>query len=381
MITAKYDKLPKNKMMRVLILCTSQFGYHLDTYYYCKYAHEMLEITYLGFEGTRRQLPMKGVHVKKVSYKGNKIRRWFRWVWAALSESSKEYDVVFVKYFPGCAIVKIVASERTFVLDVRTGAIEQRPWRRALLDFILRCESFVFQNITVISTGLAEKLKLPPNKIHLLPLGADPIACAPKRFERIDLLYLGTFSGRDLEKTIIGFARFYHEKKKDISMTFTLVGDGYSCEREKLQRLATELGLEGSVNLPGFIHHKDLNEYWMRSNVGVSFIPINDIYDAQPPTKTFEYILAGMPVIATSTTANKHIINDVNGTLIADTSDGFYMGLKEILRNRTKYHSDRIRATCANFHWAKIVKENLYPYWVKINKANHIVKQISNSEN
>lgn len=361
----------KNRLVHVLILCTSQFGYHLDTYYYCKYGRDTFKITYLGFEGSRRQLFMEDIHVKNVSAsnKDNKIRRWLRWLWATLCESHKDYDVVFVKYFPGCSIIKILNYNRSFILDIRTGAIDKSRWRRAFLDFILKCESFCFHNITVISKSLAEKLGLPSNKIHILPLGADPIETKTKRFDRLDLLYVGTFSGRELEKTIIGFERFYKEHNDKFPITFTLVGDGYNGERDKLKILALELGLKKPISLPGFVHHNHLMEYWERSNVGISFVPINDIYDVQPPTKTFEYILAGMPVIATNTMENRYILNEENGILIDDTSDEVYMGLKKIMQNRTGYQSDKIKSTCEKFHWKKIVKDNFCPYLLTINKT------------
>jgi glycosyltransferase involved in cell wall biosynthesis len=362
MITAQYDKFPKNKMMRVLILCTSQFGYHVDTYYYCKYGREMFEITYLGFEGTRPMIFMSGVKIRHVSHKGNLLYKWLRWLWGALIESRKKYDIVFLKYFPGCSIVRIFCPHRTFILDIRTASISKYKLVRDLLDFVLRCESKLFKYITIISESLAHKLIMPINKVHVLPLGADIIKTKPKIFDNLDLLYVGTFSGRKLEKTIIGFDKFYRENKNEISMSYTLIGDGYRGERNNLQSLVTELGLENVIKLPGFIHHEGLGTYWEKSNVGVSFVPINIIYDAQPPTKTFEYILAGMVVIATNTTENRRVINKINGVLIKDTANDFYLGLKEIYDNRTKYNADSIRQTCVNYQWDNIVKKYLCTY-------------------
>lgn len=352
--------------MDTLILCTSQFGYHLDTYYYCKYGREVLDITYVGFAGTREAVEMGGIRVKNVAYHGGKVRRFIRWWWAALRESRKDYDVVFVKYFPGCSLIRLLMPRKTFVLDIRTGAVASSRWRRRLLDALLRWETLFFSNVTVISASLAKKLGLRGERVHLLPLGADPVPTRPKQFDRLDLLYVGTLSGRDLEKTIRGFARFHQAHGNEVATTFSLVGDGHNKEREHLRRLAVELGVGDIVSLRGFIHHSSLAEYWERCNVGVSFVPINDIYDVQPPTKTFECILAGMPVIATNTMENRCIVQKDNGVLIDDSADGFRRGLEEILRRRARYDSAAIRATCADYHWEKIVRGNLCPYVAEV---------------
>jgi nucleoside-diphosphate-sugar epimerase len=80
----------------------------------------------------------------------------------------------------------------------------------------------------------------------------------------------------------------------------------------------------------GFNRGRVEHIYFDIHNIGVSYIPMLKCFDNQPPTKTFEYLLSGMPVIATATNANKDIINDVNGVLINDNSEEVYNGLTAI---------------------------------------------------
>ena len=361
--------------MRVVILNAKQFGYHLDTYYYCKHGRDALDIAYLGFEGERPGVELEGVDVKYVSRKGSKFTRFLRWLRATIREARNDYDVIFIGYFPGCSLVRLMNPRKTCVLDIRTGSVASLRPKRVLADWLLRAEAKLFRHVTVISHSLAEKLRLPESKTHVLPLGADPIETHSKSFDRLDLLYVGTFNGRQLERTILGFERFHREFGRNVPLTYTIVGDGLRHERETLSSVISQLKLEGIVKLPGFVHHDHLKPYWERCNVGVSFVPVNDIYDAQPPTKTFEYILAGMPLIATATTENKRVVSPQNGTLIEDTERGFYEGLKEIYLSRQEFRSEEIRRTADDHHWEKIVTGNLCPYLEAVASNRTIAKR------
>jgi glycosyltransferase involved in cell wall biosynthesis len=89
---------------------------------------------------------------------------------------------------------------------------------------------------------------------------------------------------------------------------------------------------------------------------------MTDYYDVQPVTKTFEYLLSGMPVIATNTSENRKVINQGNGVLIGDTAEDFYTGLKTILKNRLFFDSVKIRNNSMEYTWYNIVDKNLKIY-------------------
>lgn len=360
----------------LLILCPSQFGYHLDTFYYCKYGRNDIEITYMGFEGTRPLVNIDGIHVKSIPSQGSKLIRYFRWWLSALRESSTGYDVIFIKYFPGCSLIRCLNPNRQFVFDIRTGSIQLNRWRRKLADILMVAESRLFSKVTIISESLARKLGLRQGCYHVLPLGADVLSDADKKFDALHLLYVGTLSGRQIEKTIQGFAKFYSRHKGQIPMSYTIVGDGYRGELTKLKQMVRELNLESVVKLRGFVHHTKLGELWDVCNVGISFIPINEIYDCQPATKTFEYLLAGMPVVATATTENCRIVNKENGVVIPDTANGFEYGLELLLRNQDVFSSSFIRRSAEMCSWERIVREHLVGNIVGHAKTNPVCSKV-----
>jgi glycosyltransferase involved in cell wall biosynthesis len=366
--TQKHNGSINSKKMRLLILCPSQFGYHLSTYYYCRHGRKLLDITYMGFKGSRPSISMEEICIKVISNRGNKFFRALRWYWNILKESRKGYDLVFIKYFMGCSLLRIVAPNRRFILDICTGSIQQGRWQRRLADISLLMESKIFANISIISENLARKLGIRDDRYHILPLGADVMTVNEKQYDALHLLYVGTLSGREIEKTIIGFERFCRRHRDSIALTsYTIAGDGYRGELERLRLLVIKLGLESVVNILGYVHHIDMAVYWERCNVGVSFVPINYIYDCQPATKTFEYLLAGMPTIATGTKENKLVINNENGVIIDDTATSFEQGLEEIYLKRGNFSSIAIKRTAEGSQWERIVRCNLYPYLITVN--------------
>ncbi len=349
-----------NHPQKLLILNRVQFGYHLPTYCYCKWVHADFQITYHGFDVGKPRLDLDGVEVHYVPRSGNLVRRYLRFLRSCLAECGRHHDVVFVTYFPGCSLLRLFHPRRRFVLDVRTGSIASNPLRRWWGDSLLHLESLGFRHVAAISASLARKLGLA--RAHLLPLGADPVETPSKDFSALHLLYVGSLHGRRLEDTLAGFHRFYRETGHALTMTYDVIGDGRNGERDRLQTWVKDHGLEGVVSFPGFIHQRELTQYYEKCNAGVSYIPINRIYDCQPPSKTFEYLLAGLPVIATNTSENAAVITDRNGLLIDDTPEAFYEGLKRLTNNRGLYSSDRIRAEARKYSWENVVRTNLIPY-------------------
>jgi glycosyltransferase involved in cell wall biosynthesis len=120
------------------------------------------------------------------------------------------------------------------------------------------------------------------------------------------------------------------------------------------------------VKITGRIPHTKLGSFFDQCNIGVSYVPMVDYYDCQPVTKTFEYLLSGMPVIATATSENKIVIEPGNGIVVDDNAHDFYSGLKALFENKHQFDSDKIRSQAIRYTWADIVRENLKKYLEKL---------------
>jgi len=339
---------------KLLIINQSQFGYHSDTYYYCKYLNTSFDITYICWDYNEKKIKLNGINVIYISRSGNLGLRNARFMLQVIKEIKKGYDFHIIKYFRGCSLLKIVYHQHLFLLDIRSSSVLKNKMNRLIYNLLMTTETKRFKHVSIISKSLAQRLGF-FQKTYILPLGAEIISAGEKEFNSIELLYVGTLYNRNIDQTIRGFSKFYHEYKHLIPINYTIIGTGFTTEEDELTELVKREKLDACVKITGQIPHDEINPFFDVHNIGVSYIPKTDYFDVQPPTKTFEYLLSGMPVIATNTRENKAVINEKNGTLINDTPEAFYQGLVQIYTNREKYDSNGIRFSSMQYTWPKIV--------------------------
>ena len=176
------------------------------------------------------------------------------------------------------------------------------------------------------------------------------------------MLYVGTFYERNIQITVKGFAKFNKEYCNLLNMCYDLIGFGSQEEIDLIKETIQESGLIDNIIFHGSVRYPELEEYFKASNIGISFIPMTKYYDCQPPTKTYEYLLSGMAVLATGTSENQMVITSENGCIIKDTPEDFYNGLKNIYSNLEHYNSQQIQQTAEIFSWDKIISDNFIPY-------------------
>jgi len=337
---------------KVLILCQNQWGYHVDTYKYGCFLAKNYEVTYLCWDYGYDKVDNSGVTVKYISREGSLIKRNMDYIKLSLNElSNVKFDLCFIKYFRGCSILKLIHQKLLFIFDIRTGYVGEGKLNRLMYDKSMVFESYFFKHITVISASLANNLNL-ENKAHILPLGSEVLSPSYKNIDSLKLIYIGTLTGRDLVKVIDGLALFIN-KHRNIDVTLSIVGDGR--ELEDIKRRIELLDLTKQVHLLGRIPFCDLGNIIDSHNVGISFVPMKDCYDCQPVTKTFDYLLSGMPVLATSTSENIRVIDDSNGLCINDTPDAFASGLFTLWERRNSYCSSSIRNRALVHSWDNIL--------------------------
>ena len=346
---------------KLLIINPGQFGYKAGYYYYCKYLRNDFDITFLCCDRELDKLKIDGVNVKYVSFEGNKIRRYCRWLNAVIKEALEgDYDIIFLVYFKLCFIIGLLFKTKKIILDIRTGSIKQNRIKNYLQNIQLKFESFFFRTITILSKELVSVIGLNKKKCHLLPLGSEFLSLHNKNFQELNLLYVGTFNSRRIHETIVGLKLFLEnnsEFKEKIS--YNIFGFGSEDELHLIHKTIEVNYLKDVVKFHGRKNHKELQYYFDNCNIGISYVPMTDYYDYQPPTKTFESILSGMVCIATKTYENSKLINNRNGVLCDDTPESFARALEQVYNRRDTFHSEQIRNTLKNFTWENIVEKNL----------------------
>jgi glycosyltransferase involved in cell wall biosynthesis len=271
------------------------------------------------------------------------------------------FNVVFLRRWKFCFLLRLRFPRVPMVFDVRSGSIESSVMRRVVEDSLTWLNSLFFRHVTVISEGLGKRLRL-PRRPHVLPLGADPSPVLTRRRQAVlRLVYIGTFKGRHLERTLTGLRRFLDETTR-IDCRYTIIGFGPEEDVRAIQSAIAEHDLAEVVDLRERIAHNEVTRVLAEHDVGVAFTPLVPWFEHQPSTKVFEYLAAGLLCVATNTAANREAIDSRNGILIDDTVEGFCDGLRWVVNQLPNSDPGVVADTIRDRWWSTIVDSNLAPF-------------------
>lgn len=102
----------------------------------------------------------------------------------------------------------------------------------------------------------------------------------------------------------------------DMSVTFRIVGDGDL--RETLERRARELGVADRVEFTGFIPREQVPELLSLATVGIAPIAADESLRYAVPTKLYEYMACGLPVVAVGEGEIERVVEDAKSGIVAD---------------------------------------------------------------
>jgi glycosyltransferase involved in cell wall biosynthesis len=349
---------------KLVILNIYQLGYHTDTYNYCYFLREEYDITYASFNQGFKDLSIEGVRSISIEQPRGFLNLILGYIKLAKLIKQEKPDIVFMVYVRFISIVKFFIPRTHFIFDVRTGSLFPGELKRKLWNLLILAESLGFKYITVISEGLRNDLKLPDKKCHWLPLGGNKKDFI-NDYSSIRLLYIGTLDRRNIPYTIEGL-EIYKRRYPEIDITYDIVGYGKSATEELLRSAIIKSKLQDIVSFHGRIPYAKIDEYLFKCNIGIVFVPNTPYYQYQPSTKLFEFLLAGVPVLATKTFENKLIVNDSNGILIDDDPEGFSSGLTLICNRIRLFKENVIQDSVSEYCWEQIVKNHLKPILYKI---------------
>ena len=344
---------------RILFITSQQFGYLTDTYKYCQYLEDAAEITYLCWDHGFPKMNLRQTNVIYVSRSGNKTIRTLRLIRSIIKNSLDNYDIVFIHYFRGISITSFFVNKNKTFFDVRTAAVCKGSVKRKINDLILKYESRFFKKITVISEEIGLKLNLKNYKV--LPLGGEIFKTSSIEHTGIEMIYVGTLQGRNLINFVKGFHSFIDNKQFDYEVSLTLIGDSPGNEIQEIRSYIESHNLS-QIKIIGRINQDELGSYFCRSDIGISYIPVTEWFDNQPPTKTYEYLVSGMPVLGTKTKANIKIIKPCCGVLIGESLTEIENGIDQICRSflDNLFDSKAISKSFEQKTWKSIVEHTLF---------------------
>ncbi len=245
---------------KVLIISKNQFGYLTDVYKWCEYLRMHYDISVICFNQGFPKISMEDVVVSYHTSKLPKIIRGAFFLLISIIRSFFHKGKILVVYFDKCEIIQKVCRSKKIHLDIRTVSVSTDKKVREKSDLKLINASKYFTSISVISEGLKYKLGL-SDDVYVLPLGADVISNTAKKYDSLNLLYVGTFNQRNIEETITGISVFVN-KNPHIKIKYDIVGDGNHNESALLLSYINKYGLNDIVELHGRVPYTSLLTYF-----------------------------------------------------------------------------------------------------------------------
>jgi len=143
--------------------------------------------------------------------------------------------------------------------------------------------------------------------------------------------------------------KIVHEQFPESSLG--LVGDG--SERQELEHLVKELGLNHSVTFYGAVEHSKISNLYDQYDIYVNASNVDNM-----PGTILEAFASGLPVVSTNVGGIPYIIEDETTGLLVEKEDYESMALKviELLRNPEKALTlaQNARVECQKYLWENV---------------------------
>lgn len=201
----------------------------------------------------------------------------------------------------------------------------------------------------------------PPQRVRLIYMGVDPaFDSAALRLGQsrenapLSLIYVGTVSkarGRDIMIEALAIAN-----QQEKIACLTLIG---ASEEEKAYCIAyaEKLGIADAVTVHGRIAGSAIPSYLQHADIGLCLWEDQPWWRFNPPTKLFEYLVAGLPVLASDIRTHTQYVSDGHNGLIFDyDSQSLARAIQTLWQQRAGLHQfkHRARESGEQYIWHRI---------------------------
>lgn len=358
--------------MKILLVTTSQFGYLVDYYRYYVYLKKKgHDVKYICIDYGKEKIESGNPDIFYIKGSGNKLVRHFHFIQGIIRlEKQFKFDRIMLHVFP------VVSSLLTFVprskmyLDIRTVSIHRKFYKRSFFDFLIKVASRLFRHTSAITDIAAQQIGI--RKYKLLPLGGAYFgdgktdASIGDQYHEIFnsgdyiFIYVGTLNKRGIIDCVKGFHSF-KKNNPGARIRFVIIGKSIGNELNEIEKYVEKHQLQSYIHTLGYIPNSRLSFFFNHADCGISFMPLSAPFSKQPNTKTYEYLVNGIPVMAIASEDNIKMIQDSKvpcGVIIEDTPSGVEDGIKRILQTKSLYVRSDIAREFKKYEWDNVF--NIY---------------------
>lgn len=235
-----------------------------------------------------------------------------------------------------------------------------------IFNVISRVSAVLYDHVIVDTEFNIKTHKLPRNKCYVCGYGFEPRKFVYRKFESMDLIYVGVLTWRNVHETIYGFKRFFAEYGSRINMSYNIIGFVEGEYEHLLLKALQDAGAETPVKYHGWLEDDKVDAMFGKANIGVAFNRVNSSYSNFIPFKLHEYLLSGMAVTSTFSELRKEVVSDINGVIHVSSSEGFYQGLVHIYKHLDTYDSQKIRESDQKYSLEYNIKNIQVPMYQMI---------------
>ena len=268
----------------------------------------------------------------------------------------EKYDIIQVRYSTFESLLALYVKNKfkipfVFQYNFPKGIFKEyksNKWQfyhgkfeNHLTKYILRKADLIFP----ISKWMKEELVkegISESKMMPLPMGVNHGLFSTKKDgmeirEEYNLndaqviIYIGTMHKIRQPDIIIG--AFSKVRKHKDNIKLLMVGEGD--DKTNLEELASRFGMKGDIIFIGQVPYFDVPDYIGAADICLSPVPPLPIYKVSSPTKMFEYMAMGKPVVANEEIPEqKEVIEESGGGVLVKFEDrSFADGITELLDN------------------------------------------------
>ena len=237
-----------------------------------------------------------------------------------------------------------------------------RPVRRAAIRRGLRHTTHAFTNSEYTKDILVSRFPELAGRLTISYPGIDELFFSPLSPARgrtpgesppLNILTIARLQSRSRKKNIDGCLRALARITDDLDFTYTVVGDGD--DRQRLEKLCFDLGLQGRVRFAGSVEHHKIPAILDQADL---FLLASNSQGLDIETFGIVYAEAaarGVPSLLSRGGATDAVADRVNGIIVdAPTPEEIAKGLIWFARERSKFNRDSIRAFATRFRWPVI---------------------------
>jgi glycosyltransferase involved in cell wall biosynthesis len=241
--------------------------------------------------------------------------------------------------------------------DDAAGMLRAKLGRKTLVESLLawmRRRSARTADLTITTNDTQRELVQDDARRVVVVRNCPPVWFADQRCSaptgRARLVFLGELGEQDrVERTVEILAGLVRDRGIDAELL--IVGDGP--RRGAVEERAAQLGLSDRVTITGWVPYEQVPVLLASAHVGLDTAPATEVNNGSTMVKIREYLVVGLPVLATALRETLVTGGDAIVALEEDSAEAFLDPLVELLTapGAWRASADRARARGMELLW------------------------------